>query len=291
MPGMGDPNLDAAVAGVKGTAGQAANQFASSALFNRLDTISQYHPDIPKGSLYPQQGEDFNAWSARLDGVIKKYPDTQNIIESTRQMKTLKTGETTPQGAQLMQYFDKNSAGAAGSANGPLDRNKAIDDFYRMMMDPNAPELKAAQEQASIRSQQGMEGRGIGGGMENASVARAGLDSRNALQFQRQQAGINALHQGMGYDLNKSGQTFDQNQSLDLNNKSMINGLVQGGIAAAGQIGSAYAGRGSGAGTGASGGGYESPAAGMTSPYGGVGAGSNASVTQPSEWNNPYGGY
>lgn len=261
-----------------------------------FDAIKQYHPDVNTDELYPQPGESYAAWASRLQKFGAQYPDAQGIIDAQTQVKALKTGEVTPRGKTIMGLFEsQRSGGAGGAAGGPLDRNKAIDDFYRMMMDPNAPELQAAQAYASSAEARRLKGAGIGGGMANAGIARAGMDSRNMLSGQRQQAGINALAGGMGYDLQNNRSNFEMNQSSQGYKNAMDRDTANMAIAAGGQVISGVAGAVSGYGSSQAGmggassyGGYSSPASGMTLDYGGVGS---DPATSPSYWNNPYGGY
>lgn len=266
--------------------------------------IQKTHPEFDPNELYPMPGEDYAAWYSRLNSLRQKYPDLQDELgafSSLMQEKTAKTGQILDKTKVRMSLLGANGGAGPGGMNGsagagPLDRNKAIDDFYRMMMDPNAPELVAAQRQAEAGMSRRQGGMGIGGGMGASATARAGIQTRQAMQFARQQAGIGALQYGMTHDLQKSGQTFDQNQSNQLNNQAQINGYIQGGIAAAGQLGSAAL-QAYGAGQGATGGGvsgYGMNGSAYGAPYGGAGNYNPYSGyygSNPSEWQNPYGGY
>lgn len=268
--------------------------------------INQYHPEFDPNSLNPTEDETYDQWRQRIAALTTKYPDAADNLNALIQVTPLKNpgAGPTPNAKRLMDLFDAKNrtdrtgkqtgmSGAAGQ--GPVDRNKAIDDFYRMMMDPNAPELQAAQRQSEAGMARAVRGQGVAGGRGAYATARAGIEARNGLQFQRQQAGINALQYGMQHDLSKSGQTFDQNQSNQLNSQAQTNGYIQGGIAAAGQLGSAAL-QAYGANQAAQGGGVSSYGGmgGAASPYGGGGYGSdwtNYGGSSPDEWSNPYGGY
>ncbi len=281
----------------------------------------------------PHKGESIQDWLSRIE---TESPDTYkkwaNQLDPTHKGASYQGmgGGALPLSpvalsiAKLFRHnsgdFSENKAGdAAGSTfksepkaeaadQSKIDRQKAIDEFYKMMMDPNAPELQAAQRQAEAKMDHSNVGKGIGGGMAASATGRAGIQARGALQFQRQQAGMGALTTGMGLgnssrglDMQGQGMAFDQNQSNAINKANQDRAMLNAGIAGAGQISSLVlggmkqgAGQGaSGGGTGGMTGGYESPAAGMTpdyqapADYGGGGAGGGSS---PDEWSNPYGG-
>lgn len=127
---------------------------------------------------------------------------------------------------------------AAGQPQG-LDRNAAVNDFYRMMMNPNDPALKAAQQVAQSNSNQNSAAAGLGGGLAASSASKVGQDAFNATLLQRQKMGINALQQGMNYDRGLQSQVFDQNQSNQINQQNNDTRALNAGISVAGQAGSA----------------------------------------------------
>ncbi len=254
-------------------------------------------------SLNPQQGESMDAYSARL---LKAASDNPQIkAQITAQISKLAQAKADPNGAWAKQVAglfgmstntDPNITGAGGGTPGgpgALDRNQATDDFYRMMMNPNDPSLLAAQDRAGNLAQRSAAGRGLVGGLSEAGIAKAGMDSRNSLLLQRQGMGMAAIQQGIGYDIARNGQSFDQNQSNAINAANQQRGLMQAGVSAGGQIVSGLAdlakdnGSKPPSGIGGSYGSSYYPAADMPQAnY--PGAGGQYPTSNPSDWSNPY---
>lgn len=193
-------------------------------------------------------GEDLESWDARVAPAIlayqKAHPGTwAGDQDQTQSPKTFlhMHGAVREGIASLISVGQSggNSStapGAAGSSGGPLDRNKATDDFYRMMMNPNDPSLLAAQDRASAKMGQTMAGRGLQGGLSQSTMGKAGMDSRNSLLLQRQGLGMAAIQQGIGFDIARQSNAFDQKQSNDINQQNRSDAQMQGLVSAGGKI-------------------------------------------------------
>lgn len=121
--------------------------------------------------------------------------------------------------------------------------------FAALMMNPNAPELQAAQTQAQgLKSTVGAN-RGLNGGLSDMGIAKAGMDARAGTYAQRAGLGLQALSgaanhslglgaQGLtarGQDMNFQGQQFDQNQSNQINKANSDRALMEAIVSAGGK--------------------------------------------------------
>lgn len=173
---------------------------------------------------------------------------------------------------------------ASPNGNAKPDYTQQIQDFYKMMMDPNAPELHRAGAQGVNMGQRSFGNAGIRGGLSDAGIAKAGMDSRGALFNQRAGMGLQALQTGsnreMGlgasglardeFNRESSNQQYNKDQATQ---QAVISGAGQAvklGIDAYG----AYNKSGGG-------GGLQNSGGGGPEGYG---------TSQPSDWQNPYGG-
>lgn len=248
----------------------------------------------------PIPGESYATWQTRIKNLATGigWPLDKGMMfqyqrpEFAQKIAALTGWDmSTPDGAVAAQ-------GQGPGQSGPMNRNAEVDAFYRMMMDPNAPELQAAQQGATNLAQRGAAGRGIRGGLSDAGIRKAGLDARMGLASQRAGMGLQALQGGMNYDLGmgtqaiqRNGMQFDQNQSTEINRANADRAKWQAVAAAGGQVASglieASKSYGSGGGGGTPGSYYSSysPAADMAqSPYGGVGA--NSAGGSAADWNS-----
>lgn len=210
---------------------------------------------------------DQNQWAE----LSRKQPDSQRAWIETRKRWLLNghddNGNPVKPGVFWNPQTGKTegsqaaSAAAPGGAGGTPGYSQQLQDFYRMMMDPNAPELKAAQAQGVNAGQRSFGGAGIRGGLSSAGILKAGMDARNQTFNQRAQLGLNALSTGSSRELSQNemalraqGQFFDQNQSTDINAANQKRAQEQKMMALGGQVASGFlqGGRGGGGG-GASG--------------------------------------
>lgn len=244
----------------------------------------------------PVPGENYEGWKARITAQAQKmgWPLDRGMMfqyTSPQFFDRIKGLAGWDDSGQLGQQHGGQAAGPATGS--PMNRNQAIDDFYRMMMDPNAPELRAAQEHGTNLAQRGAAGRGIRGGLSDAGIRKAGLDSRMGLASQRADLGLRAIQGGMNYDLGmgtqaiqKQGMQFDQNQSNDINAYNREKDKWQMIASAGGQVAGGLIEASKSYGTNSAGG--------VPNNVGGAGSYNTYSGytgSDPSEYKNPFGGY
>src|SRR3990167_5987471 len=195
--------------------------------------------------LLPTPGETLEAWEGRLTKFGNENPQhAQAIKANINSVKTNPNG----MGAEMRKLFSLvpqsyAPSGPASPQTPGLDRNRAVNDFYRRMMDPNAPELKSAHDQAANKAQGYAAARGVSGPLATSGIAGAGIKAQMGLATQRAGMGIAALQGGMNYDLNKlnydkglQGQLFDQDQSERINRSNSERAGWQAIASAGGQV-------------------------------------------------------
>ncbi len=243
------------------------------------------------GLMAPRSDDDYDSWLSRIEqraatGDASMWADTPtggpaagrlkeyvNLVRANRskyeKLFAPKAGEQT----------DPRSPG-----NNPYEQEAA--NFYRLMMDPNAPELKQAMTSGMNRGSTDSANRGIAGGLSQAGILKAGLDSRGGLAQQRAGLGLQALQAGMTYNNNVANmglqakqQQQQHNQYLaGLENQARLAGqasndsYLKAGVSLFGQA----------AGAAGSYGSYQPSGSGI-----GV-AQPDGPPSSPSEWNNPY---
>lgn len=228
-----------------------------------------------KGDFGLRPGETKQAWAARIGGLTGSVQGNVKALFADPDFAKNMGATGAPQGP------------GQPSPGGQPDYTRQIQDFYRMMTDPNAPELKAAGAQGVNAGQRAFGSAGIRGGLSDAGIAKAGMDSRNGMFMQRSSLGLQALQTGSNRDLNLGTDALARDRFAreglnDQYNKDQA--MQQGLVSAGGQVIKTLADL---KGTTPSGGlqGY----GGGATPYDSSGEGYGTS--QPSDWSNPYGGY
>lgn len=179
----------------------------------------------------PKPGEGYDDYLKRLHASIRD-PNNQS-------------------GQRLLAYVEKNRAllepkmknngfgqqpGAAGANGGqPFDYTQKIQEFYNMMMDPNAPQLQAARAQG-INSGQKLAGQqGIRGGLAASGITKMGMDSYNQNFNQRAGMGLDALRAGDQRERNVQSTAYDQARTDRLDQYSKEAAGTQALVTAGGQ--------------------------------------------------------
>lgn len=136
----------------------------------------------------------------------------------------------------------QNAAGSVQAAPGS-DYEQEMMNFYRLMMNPNAPELQQARALGVNAMQKNVGARGLRGGLSDAGVLKAGADSYNQALLQRQGLGYQALagasNRGLGLSaqgLSREAMLFDQNQSNMINRANQERAQLQALTQAGGQL-------------------------------------------------------
>lgn len=179
-------------------------------------TVKQQSQDV----YLPMPGEDYTAWTVRLRGRASQGDAQANLI--------LQKGSTQPEFMQQL-FRDRNMdalyVGSTGeSAQMSVDRK--LKEFYDKMngpLDMNDPEVRSAMAAGGNVAQRTAAGRGIRGGLSDAGIVKASVDSLIPIQQQRRELGLRAL--GMSGDRQQYADAVAQNAGYRAEDMAHMNAV------------------------------------------------------------------